>query len=128
MSRCEQCGYWWADVDEDGETISYPSCHYEGPDDWAPCAQDEYEQEYLNDEREYEEWLNYLQSMEEEPTFEEYGAPYDYKEFQMEQIVRVWIGNDYVEFELENDLDLNEDELYEAVVNYVYDNISVEIL
>lgn len=46
----------------------------------------------------------------------------------MEQIVRVWIGNDYVEFEFENNLNLNEDELYEAVVNYVYDNISVEIL
>lgn len=46
----------------------------------------------------------------------------------MERIVRVWIGNDYVEFELDNDLDLNEDELYETVVNYVYDVISVEIL
>lgn len=46
----------------------------------------------------------------------------------MERTVRVWIGNDYVEFELDNDLDLNEDELYETVVNYVYDNISVEIL
>lgn len=46
----------------------------------------------------------------------------------MERIVRVWIGNDYVEFELDNDEDLNEDELYETVVNYVYDVISVEIL
>lgn len=60
MSRCEQCGYWWADCDEEGESISLPYCHYVGPDEWAPCAQDGYE---------------------EEPTFEEYGAPYDYQEF-----------------------------------------------
>ena len=46
----------------------------------------------------------------------------------MERIARVWIGNDYVEFELDLDGEFNEDELYEAVVNYVYDNISVEIL
>ena len=46
----------------------------------------------------------------------------------MERIARVWIGNDYVEFEFEDTEDLNEDELYETVVNYVYDVISVEIL
>lgn len=46
----------------------------------------------------------------------------------MERIARVWIGNDYVEFEFEDNEDWNEDELYEAVVNYVYDVISVEIL
>ena len=60
MTRCERCGYWWADCDEEGEPISLPYCHYDGPDEWAPCAQDDYE---------------------EEPTFEEYGAPYDYQEF-----------------------------------------------
>ena len=59
MSECCNCGYWWADCDDNGEPISLEYCHYEGPDDWAPCAQD----------------------YEEEPTFEEYGAPYDYKEF-----------------------------------------------
>ena len=36
MSRCEQCGYWWQDEDEER-----PSCHYEGPDAWAPCEQDD---------------------------------------------------------------------------------------
>ena len=46
----------------------------------------------------------------------------------MERIARVWIGNDYVEFEFEDNQGFNEDELYEAVVNYVYDNLSVEIL
>lgn len=46
----------------------------------------------------------------------------------MERTVRVWIGNDGIEIELDFDDELNEDELYEAAVNYVYDNISVEIL
>ena len=46
----------------------------------------------------------------------------------MERTVRVWIDNDYVEFELDLNDWVDEDELYEAVVNYVYDNISVEIL
>lgn len=55
------CGYWWADLDEEGTPISLEYCHYVGPDEWAPCAQDD--------------------DYEEEPTFEEYGAPYDYQEF-----------------------------------------------
>ena len=46
----------------------------------------------------------------------------------MERIVRVWIGNDYVEYEFEDNGDWTEDELYEAVVQDVYDTISVEIL
>lgn len=59
MSFCP-CGYYWADLDEEGTPISLPYCHYDGPDEWAPCAQEVYD---------------------EEPTFEEYGAPYDYQEF-----------------------------------------------
>ena len=35
MTRCERCGYFWREGWED-----YPSCHYEGPDEWAPCEQD----------------------------------------------------------------------------------------
>ena len=46
----------------------------------------------------------------------------------MEKIVRVWIGNDYVEFEFEANQNWSEDELYEAVVQYVYETISVEIV
>lgn len=46
----------------------------------------------------------------------------------MERLVRVWIGNDYVEYEIEDNNDWTEDELYEAVVNDVYNSISVEIL
>lgn len=47
----------------------------------------------------------------------------------MERLVRVWIGNDYVEYEIEDNGDwANEDDLYEAVVEDVYNSISVEIL
>ena len=46
----------------------------------------------------------------------------------MERIVRVWIGNDYVEYEIEDNGDWTEDELYEAVVEDVYSIISVEII
>ena len=46
----------------------------------------------------------------------------------MERIVRVWIGNDYVEYEIEDNTDWTEDELYEAVLEDVYNSISVEIL
>ena len=45
----------------------------------------------------------------------------------MERIVRVWIDNDYIEYEVDA-TGIPEDELYEAVVNDVYDTISVEIL
>ena len=46
----------------------------------------------------------------------------------MERIARVWIGNDYIEFEFDDNNDQTEDELYEAVVEDVYKSISVEIL
>lgn len=38
--RCENCGYYWQDEED-----KYPHCHFEGPDGWAPCEQDEYEEE-----------------------------------------------------------------------------------
>ena len=46
----------------------------------------------------------------------------------MEKIVRVWIGNDYVEYEVDADPDMTEDEFYEAVVDDVFSTISIEIL
>ncbi len=46
----------------------------------------------------------------------------------MERTVRVWIGNDYIEYEIEDNRDWTEDELYEAVVEDVYSTISIEIL
>ena len=50
------------------------------------------------------------------------------KENNMERIVRVWIGNEYIEIEIEAREDWTEDDLLEAAVLYVYDNISVEVL
>ena len=46
----------------------------------------------------------------------------------MERIVRVWIGNDFVEYEIEDNGGWTEDELYEAVAEDVYNSISIEIL
>ena len=46
----------------------------------------------------------------------------------MERIVRVWIGNDFVEYEIEDNSDWTEDELYEAVVEDVYSTMSIEII
>lgn len=40
MLKCSNCAYYWQDRGEE-----YPSCHYEGPDAWAPCEQDEYVEE-----------------------------------------------------------------------------------
>ena len=65
MSICP-CGYWWADLDEDGTPISLEYCHYEGPAEWAPCEQevyDEYadeariEEEEAREEAEFDAWL-----------------------------------------------------------------------
>ena len=46
----------------------------------------------------------------------------------MERLVRVWIGNDYVEFEFDVDSNWTEDDIYEAAVEEVYSSISVEVL
>ena len=84
---CKHCGYCWADRDDDGALIiSLEYCHYEGPDEWAPCAQDDYyeeypEEDYSDEIEEYERWLAAETQRELEEEFrEEYGAPYDYNE------------------------------------------------
>lgn len=47
----------------------------------------------------------------------------------MERTVRVWIGNDCIEYEFEDNGDwVDEDELFEAVVEDIYNTINVEIL
>ena len=46
----------------------------------------------------------------------------------MERTIRAWIGNDYVEFEAELPTNMTEDEFYEEIVEYIYSNLSVEIL
>lgn len=42
MGPCEKrnCGYFWQEEWED-----YPTCHFEGPEGWAPCEQDDYIEE-----------------------------------------------------------------------------------
>jgi len=40
LTRCDFCGYHWADCDFSGEPISLPYCHFDGPPEWAPCEQD----------------------------------------------------------------------------------------
>lgn len=65
---CRNCGYCWADVDEDGVPMSLEYCHFDGPDDYAPCeySEDEYaneariEEEEAREEAEFEEWLESL--------------------------------------------------------------------
>lgn len=76
MNRCFNCGYMWADLDDEGRPITREYCHYEGPDAWAPCEYDEYD-EYADEayvdeceaeeEAAYDAWLESL-SMEQRPT------------------------------------------------------------
>lgn len=91
MNRCFNCGYMWADLDEDGTPITGEYCHYNGPNAWAPCEQDEYD-EYANEARIEEEAARaeaeWLLEMEQAITDEDYrssveyyGEPYDYQEF-----------------------------------------------
>lgn len=42
--------------------------------------------------------------------------------------IRVWVGNDFVEVEIDGCAGLSEDELHQAAVEYVYDVISIEVI
>lgn len=76
MNRCFSCGYMWADLNDEGRPITNEYCHYEGPEGYAPCEQDEHN-EYANEadieareaeeEAAYEAWLESL-PMEQRPT------------------------------------------------------------
>ena len=37
---CAKCGYHYK-----GEDDRFPCCHFEGPEGWAPCEQEDYETE-----------------------------------------------------------------------------------
>ena len=54
MNRCFNCGYMWADLDDEGRPITREYCHYEGPDAWAPCEQDDYYAQLEAEEAELE--------------------------------------------------------------------------
>ncbi len=43
MNPCFGCGYCWREPDEE-----YERCHYDGPEAWAPCEQDDYRYEDEN--------------------------------------------------------------------------------
>lgn len=94
MDRCFNCGYMWADLNDEGRPITNEYCHYEGPDAWAPCEQDEYyaaleaEEAEVRAEaeaatEEYEAWLMEQAIADEDyrSSVEYYGEPYDYQEF-----------------------------------------------
>ena len=82
MSRCTNCGYMWADCNDEREC-----CHYDGPDAWAPCEQDESEYEIEHDyEREDEDVeFEYCEAYDEDyeredearADFIRYSEPYD---------------------------------------------------
>ena len=44
------------------------------------------------------------------------------------RIVRVWIDNDFIEFEIDQSDGMSEEEFYEKAVGYVFDTVSVEIV
>lgn len=75
MNECFNCMFMHPDWDAQGNPIRPEYCHYTGPDEWAPCADDIYEDEDYN-----QLFADTLDAMSD-PILYEYGAPYDYKEF-----------------------------------------------
>lgn len=51
INPCKNCGYHWQ---EDWE--SFPSCHYEGPHEWAPCEAEDEADRIERERREEEEF------------------------------------------------------------------------
>ena len=80
MNECFNCMYMHPDWDVNGNVIRPEYCHYVGPDEWAPCAKEEYELE----PDPALDWLEMEQAIAEEDyrsSVEYYGEPYDYQEF-----------------------------------------------
>lgn len=42
--------------------------------------------------------------------------------------IRVWVDNQFLEIEVDGCTGLNEDEVHQAAVEYVYDRISIEVI
>ena len=81
MNECFNCMYMHPDWDVNGNVIRPEYCHYTGPDEWAPCAEEEYELEP-------DPALDWLEEIEQaiadedyRSSIEYYGEPYDYQEF-----------------------------------------------
>lgn len=113
MSRCFGCGYMWADLDDEGRPISLEYCHYDGPDDYAPCEQDD-DDEYANEARleeeaakeeiEYEMWLESLPEEQRPTNAHEYVEAwkwfqnrYEQKGIDMERFVKFIFGTQILE-------------------------------
>ena len=80
MNECFNCMFMHPDWDVNGNVIRPEYCHYTGPDEWAPCAEEEYELE----PDPALDWLEMEQAIAEEDyrsSVEYYGEPYDYQEF-----------------------------------------------
>lgn len=45
--KCTECGYYYKTEEDE-----YPCCHFEGPEGWAPCEQEE---EFEEEEPELDE-------------------------------------------------------------------------
>lgn len=81
MNECFNCMFMHPDWDVNGNVIRPEYCHYVGPDEWAPCAEEEYELEP-------DPALDWLEEIEQaiadedyRSSIEYYGEPYDYQEF-----------------------------------------------
>ena len=48
--KCTECGYYYKTEEDE-----YPCCHFEGPEGWAPCEQEEDEETEDIDEEEFDE-------------------------------------------------------------------------
>lgn len=56
---CENCGYYWREGYE-----KFPSCHFDGPHEWAPCEAADEADRIKMDRLEYEkEKLRILRDM-----------------------------------------------------------------
>ena len=44
MNMCFNCGYMYADVDENGKPVGNEYCHCDN--DWPPCEEDDYVESY----------------------------------------------------------------------------------
>ena len=80
MNECFNCMFMHPDWDVNGNVIRPEYCHYVGPDEWAPCAEEEYELE----PDPAPDWLEMEEAIAEEDyrsSVEYYGEPYDYQEF-----------------------------------------------
>ena len=115
MNMCFNCGYMYADVDDNGNPVGNEYCHCNS--DWPPCEEDEY--------------------------VEPYDAPYDYgddyyigydademcQEIYMERTIQIWLDGQVIEeFDFDFDDDMDEDSITQAVIEYVYGNIDIQVL